>query len=252
MSQKSAVGALAEVAATLVNDYDAVSALTRLVTACGEVLGAHATGLLVAGTEGVGAPGEAPSRLELLASSSHEATELERYQVHIGQGPCLDAVDLDAVVEAVGADEVTRRWPRLARALTDGGVVSVHAAPLRWRGTPFGALNMFFATPRTLDPDEAVAVRAFADVATLAIVHARRLPQVDAIAREVQEALDGRILIEQAKGVVAAQEGLDPGTAFDLLVARARHEVRDLSEVAQEVLDRALHGRYWSEEGAQG
>lgn len=242
MTGRSATRALADASATLVEQYDVVSALTHLCVACTDVFGASAAALLVVGDESAG------SRLELLAASSHGAAELELHQLQVDQGPCLDAVANRRAVHASGADELAARWPRLADATAAAGVRSVHAYPLRWRGRVLGGLNLFFAADHGADAEEAVAAQAFADVATIAIVHARAEPRVEVIAREVQEALDGRTVVEQAKGVLAVQESVDPSEAFHRLLARADGLGLPLGELAARVVVRAQRGRRWDDD----
>jgi GAF domain-containing protein len=239
MTGRSPTRALAEMSATLVEEYDVVSALTHLCVACTDVFGASAAALLVRGDGGAGA------ELELLAASSHAAAELELHQQQVDQGPCLDAVSTRRPVHADDADELARRWPRFAAVAGPTGVRAAHAHPLRWRGRVLGGLNLFFTTDRTLDAEEEVAAQAFADVATIAIVHARARPRVEVIAREVQEALDGRTVVEQAKGVLAVQESIDPAEAFHRLLDRSDALGVSLASLASQVVERAQRGLHW-------
>lgn len=239
MTGRSATRALADASAALVEQYDVVSALTHLCVACTDVFGAGAAALLVVGDETAG------SRLELLAASSHGAAELELHQLQVDQGPCLDAVAQRRPVHAGSLDELAARWPALAGAAEAAGVRSVHAYPLRWRGRVLGGLNLFFPADRALSDDEEVAAQAFADVATIAIVHARAEPRVEVIAREVQEALDGRTVVEQAKGVLAVQESCEPAEAFHRLLARSDALGVPLAVLAAQVVERAQHGQSW-------
>src|SRR5690606_38857677 len=116
---------------------------------------------------------------------------------------------------------------------------SAHAFPMRWRGLPLGAVNIFLVEERELAPEDVAAGRAFADVATIAIVHARSMTDPSRVMREIQEALDGRIVVEQAKGALAVQEGVDPATAFALLVEESRAEGVSLAELAPRVMESA-------------
>jgi hypothetical protein len=247
MTRRTAVSALADVTAALVDSYDVVSTLTDLTRACAEVLDAGAAGILVLGPLGsqAGSTGQA---LELLAASSHAAAELEAFQGQVREGPCLDAIAGNADVSARTTDELTDRWPRMGAAVAASGFCAVHAVPLRWRGSAFGALNVFLPTERELDAGDATAARAFADVATLAIVHARATHDGGRIVREIQDALEGRIVVEQAKGVVAVQEGVHPGDAFHLLVERATRDRMSLTQVAAQVVASAEQAARWSHE----
>lgn len=241
MTRRSTANALADVSSVLVEEYDVVSALTHLCVASDDAFDAAATGLLMR-TDPVRAE---RSDLELLAASSHRAEDLELYQQQFSQGPCLDAISTGQAVHAVDAEDMARRWPLLAAAARGSGIVAVHAFPLRWRGVVMGALNLFFAAERRLSDDERTAGQAFADVATIAIVHARAQPAVEVIAREVQEALDGRTVLEQAKGVLAVQDGVEPAEAFHRLLAHADAHRLPLAALAAEVVAGAQQGRRW-------
>lgn len=247
MTRRSAVSALADVTAGLVDQYDVVSALTGLARSCAEVLGAGASGILLVGPSGTGngSRDDVPP-LELVAASSHEDGQLGMFQAQVHEGPSLEAVAQDVVVSATTAAEMIRRWPRMGPAVETCGYRSAHAIPMRWRGRPLGALNVFMVDERVLGREEVAAARAFADVATIAIMHARSTGGASHITRGIREALDGRIVVERAKGVIAFQGGVDPGTAFGLLVERARADGVALADLAARVVESAEHGDRWS------
>lgn len=242
MTSRTAMNALAEATAGLVTDYDVVSVLTTLVRSCAAAIGAEAVGIMVKGAV-ISQKGD----LELLAASSHDAGELELFQAQVHEGPCFDAIAVDDDTTAAGAAELAQRWPRMGVALTAAGYRALHATPLRWRGSPFGSINVFLREERQPSHEERALVRAFADIATLAIVHAGNGPAIEEIARGVQEALDGRIVIEQAKGVLCHQEQVDPAAAFSLLIERAQQGGEPLADVARGVLRAAERGDRWNE-----
>lgn len=247
MTRRSAVSALAEVTSALVDTYDVVSALTALARSCVDVFGAGASGILLVGSvDPRHTSADSPAPLELLAASSHEAGELEMFQAQVHEGPCLDAVGQNAIVSVTTAVEMVRRWPRMGVAIEAGGYHSAHAFPMLWRGLPLGAVNIFLVDERELAPEDVAAGRAFADVATIAIVHARSMTDPTRLMRDIQQALDGRIVVEQAKGVLAVQEGVDPGTAFGLLAERSRDEGVALAELAAQVMESAQRGERWA------
>ncbi len=247
MTRRSAVSALADVTAALVSQYDVVSALTELARSCAEVFGAGASGVLLVGSvDPRDTSADVPAPLELLAASSHEAGELEMFQAQVHEGPCLDAVTQNAIVSVTTAVEMVRRWPRMGSAIEAGGYHSAHAFPMGWRGTPVGAVNVFLVEEHELAPEDVAVGRAFADVATIAIMHARSVTDPSRVTREIQQALDGRIVVEQAKGVLAVLEGVDPGTAFALLAERSRQEGVTLVELAAQVMESAQCGDRWT------
>src|SRR5690606_27186759 len=85
---------------------------------------------------------------ELLAATSHKAVELELYQAQVQSGPCVETIETGESVIASGDDEIRGRWPDFGRAMTAAGLLTVHAAPMRWHGRVIGGLNLFWSTER--------------------------------------------------------------------------------------------------------
>lgn len=240
MSAHRALEALAGVTAALVRDGDVVSGLTELTQAYADlVAGGAVVGLLAAET----VPRGDGVSLETLASSSHDAAQLELYQAQVGEGPSVEVMATGADVSVLGPAAMVERWPRLGDAMARGGVGAVHAVPMRWLGDTIGALNVLLPDERDLTADERAAAHAFADVAAVTLAHARGRPRAEEVAHGVRAALRGRVVIEQAKGVLMHVAFADAGTAFRLLTERARASGAPLSAVAQELVDQARLGR---------
>ncbi len=227
------VQALAAAAAVLVADHDTVGTLTRLCIDCAEAVDAQAAGLMIP-------DGDGP--LEVMTSSSHDAAELDLYELQAGEGPCLDAYAVGAPVAAGSQAELLRRWPTFGAALVEAGLSAVHASPLRWHGRLVGALNVFWTAPRSLDRQGEQLLQAFADVATVVVVQSAATLDVD-VPRATRLALARRTVIEQAKGVLAALEGLAMTEAFEVLQQRARAGGASLEDTAQRVVEDAVRPR---------
>ncbi|MFI5713462.1 GAF and ANTAR domain-containing protein [Kribbella sp. NPDC051620] len=229
----TALHELALAASTLTGDHDVIGATTSLLVGCVRATGAAAAGLVM----------ERPvdRRLELLASTSHRAEELELYQLQVDEGPCVDSVKQAEPVAVDGTEQLAARWPALSPACQRAGFDAVHAAPLIWQGAALGAINLFFAGGL---PDDEIGeiAQMFADLATIAVVHSGRLSAQDVIERS-RVALDERIVIERAKGVLAYTEDVPVDEAFDILLALAAERGRPLGEVAVQVIDEAYNGR---------
>ncbi len=133
-----------------------------------------------------------------------------------------------------GADQ---HWPRFAAEATAAGFAAVHAVPLRLRGETIGALNLFWAPPAEVRTPDLRVAQALADVATIAILQERLARGRELLAGQLQAALNSRVVIEQAKGVLAERGGMDMGTAFDLLRRAARSSNRRLADVAADVVE---------------
>jgi hypothetical protein len=217
---------LAAATATLTADHDTVGTATLLLAGCARAVGAMAGGLVLTRPD--------DQQLELLASTSHRAHELELYQIQLDEGPCVEAVDTAAAVSITGLDKLGAKWPALVDPFRAAGFHGIHATPLRWNGRALGALNLFFAAGEDADGVAEVS-QAFADIATVTIVHAERLSPQDVIA-QTRSALDERVVIERAKGVLAYTEQLPLDQAFDRLLALATDAGRPLRQIAAQIV----------------
>ena len=230
--ERDFASAFVDLADTLVDDYDVLDFLHGLATHCVDLLDVDAAGLMLADREGV---------LRVAASSSEQVRLLELFELQNEEGPCLECFGSG---EAVSGDNLTeaqrQRWPRFGVAATRAGFHSVLALPLRLRSETIGALNMFRRAEGPLgDPDRRLA-QALADVATIGILQERGSRRRDLLARQLQAALSSRVVIEQAKGVIAERRGLHVDEAFELMRGYARSRSEKLSDVAGRVVSREL------------
>lgn len=206
---------------TLVADFDVADLLDVLVHTCVDVLGATAAGLLLSDHQGI---------LRVAASSSEASGLLEAFQVQAEEGPCLDAFHTQRAVTADLTD-VESLWPTFAPVAVSVGLRSVHALPMRLRAQSIGALNLFHDRSTAHDIDLRVA-QALADVATIGILHQQGARAGNLVIEQLQAALNSRVLIEQAKGVLAATGHTDMDTAFQQLRRYSRDHNAKLGELA--------------------
>lgn len=136
--------------------------------------------------------------------------------------------------------EVNGRWPRFAPRALEAGFRSVHALPMRVRGRTIGALNMFRADLGQMGDDDVIVAQALADVATISIIQQRASADAQAVTEQLQGALNSRIVIEQAKGVVAEALGIDMQAAFSRVRDHARNSNLRLGDVASSLIDKTL------------
>jgi len=220
-----------ELADTLVENYDQIEFLHRLAERCVSLLGVAEAGVVLVGSEG---------QLRPLASSSERMHLIELLEVQRQDGPCLDCWRSGEAVREDQLAEAQARWPLFAPAALAAGFASVYAVPMRLRDERLGALNLFANQAYGLiEPDEAVA-QAMADVATIGILHQRFIHEREEVSEQLQAAFNARIVLEQAKGVVAEAARMDVDEAFALLRGYARHHRLLLSEVARRVISRDL------------
>jgi transcriptional regulator with GAF, ATPase, and Fis domain len=218
-----------ELADTLVAGYDLMEFLQVLAERCVELLEVDAAGLLLADAGGV---------LRLVAASAEQARVLELFQVQADEGPCLDCYRTGqvVVVSDTGSAQAAARWPRFAAAARYAGFAGVHAIPMRLRDQVLGTLNLFAAGPGGLEPAVARAARALVDVATIGILQERAVAERAVVAGQLQAALDSRVVIEQAKGILAERLRVTPDAAFLMLRRYARDHNHRLTELAGDVI----------------
>jgi GAF domain-containing protein len=218
---------LVELADTLVADFDVVELLTLMADRCVEVLDVQAAGLMLAAPDG---------QLRLMASSSDVMRGLELFELQAREGPCLDCFRTGEPIVNHDLAAVGGRWPEFSAEALDAGFRSVHALPMRLRGTVIGALNLFHIDAGLLRDEDVDAAQAFADVATIAILQHRAALEGQLVNLQLQNALNSRIVIEQAKGIVAEREGFDMERAFAVLRSHAQNHGLRLAAVADAVI----------------
>jgi GAF domain-containing protein len=220
--------AFVELADTLIDDYDVIDVLDRLVAYSVTLLAAEAAGIMLTDTRG---------RLRVVASSSEESDWIELLQVQADEGPCVDCVRTGEPVTVTDLNDAADRWPRLASALAGrGGYRSIHALPLRLRGQAIGGMNLFHTRPGPLPEADLRLGQALADIATIGILQERSIRRSEVVTEQLQTALNSRIVIEQAKGVLAQTGGLSMVVAFDRLRGHARRHNLLLGDVARRVV----------------
>jgi GAF domain-containing protein len=234
-----------ELADTLVAEFDVVEFLHRLCERCMDLLEVDAVGLMLA---------DPHQQLRVMASTSEQTRLLELYQLQAEEGPCLEChrgAEAVVVPDIRGAVE---RWPLFAPACGETGFAAVNAVPLRYHEQCIGALNLFQTAPGGLDAAATRVAQAMSDVATIGLLQQRAVRNQDVLIDQLQTALTSRVLIEQAKGVLAERLHLSPHRAFTVLRGHARSHNQRLTVLARAVIEgtttvphpdagRAPHGR---------
>jgi transcriptional regulator with GAF, ATPase, and Fis domain len=230
MNDRQLAAAFVELADTLVDDFDVVDFLHLVSVRCAQVLGVSAAGVLLTDQRGT---------LQVVAASTEQTRLLELLQLQTDEGPCPECFHTGRPIAVADLSTATSRWPRFAGQARRIGFAAVHALPMRLRTDTIGTLNLFGTQPGALDPDTIRLGQALADVATIGLLQARAIHQRDTLAEQLQTALNSRVIIEQAKGVIAERRHLDMDQSFTLLRSTARTTNRRLSDLARAVVDRA-------------
>jgi hypothetical protein len=220
-----------ELADTLVAQFDVIDFLHTLTERCVELLAVDAAGLMLADQRG---------QLRVIASSAESARLVEIFELQHSEGPCNDCFHSGQQVVNVGEDQMRDRWPGFAAEASELGFRSAHALPMRLRDEVIGAVNLFTRTARRLDDDDLAVGQAMADVATIGLLQERVGRQKDVLAEQLQMALNSRVLIEQAKGVLAERSRITPAEAFVVMRSYSRRQKRTLTSVAAAVVDHTL------------
>jgi transcriptional regulator with GAF, ATPase, and Fis domain len=218
---------LVELADTLTGDFDVVELLTLLADRCVDVLDVAAPGIMLVAPDG---------SLRVMASSSEAMRLLELFELQAHEGPCLDSYRTGLPVLNHDLATVDGRWPRFAVEALAAGFHSVHALPMRLRGDIIGALNLFHIDQGEMRQADVDAAQALADVATIAILQHREAVEGQHLNEQLQIALNSRIVIEQAKGMVAERLGVNMEQAFSTLRSHARNQNLLLIDVARDVI----------------
>jgi len=229
--EQDLAGAFVDLADTLVSDYDVADLLYRLVEHTVHLLDAAEAGLLLSDQRG---------GLHVMASTSEKTKLLELFQLQADEGPCLDCYHSGAAVAVDDLAAESARWPRFTPVALAEGYVAVHAFPMRLREVTIGALNLFSTRAGALPDDDRHVAQALADVATIGLLQERAIHHNDELVAQLEGALASRVVIEQAKGVLAEQGGLDMDAAFRVLRAHARDNNLRLADVARDVVARQM------------
>jgi GAF domain-containing protein len=216
-----------EVADTLVDDFDLIEFLHKLAEHTAAVSDAASVGLVLADEDG---------HLHYMAASTESAKHLELFQLQNSEGPCLDCYRSGEPVTIADLSRSDARWPAFAQRASEAGVRSVHAFPMRLRDRVIGALNVFDEDPMPFRAEDIKVVQALADIATIAIIQERAISRAETLTEQLQGALNSRIVIEQAKGMIAHRHGVDVDTAFERLRAHARRSQLRLADLAREIV----------------
>jgi GAF domain-containing protein len=225
MDPNRLIATFIELADTLIGDYDVIDYLHMLTERTVELVGADAVGVLLGSQE----------RLELVAASNEAMRILEQSEMDAMEGPCVEAYTSGAQQAAGDLGTARERWPTISERAMELGFRAVHAFPIRLREDVIGALNVYWKRVGELEEPGVQLGQALADMTAIGISQQRATGRAAEYAQQLQHALDARLIVEQAKGILAERHHVDLSTALRFLRGYARDHNLKLRDVARQI-----------------
>jgi GAF domain-containing protein len=224
---------LSQLAGIMLSEPDLPSALRRVT--------ALAAGI-VPQCDGASLTMRQEGRPVAAAADDGWATELDELQHREQEGPCLNCLR-EGTVFRVRDLAVDTRFPTYGPRAAERGARACVSLPLAADGRTVGALNLYSRQPDVFDGAGLALAELLAAHASLAVQASTAYYTNRDLADQLREAISSRATIEQAKGVLVAQQQCSPEEAFQLLVLGSQRMNRKLRDVAQTVVDNARSGR---------
>lgn len=222
--------AFVRLADTLADDFDIEEFLRGLSVDSVQILGAETAGVMLA---------DQRRGLRLVASSEDRMRALELLELTTAEGPCLDAFVSGQAVQASAAESLSR-WPAFAPQAAEAGFQRLCGVPLQVGEKVIGVLNLFYASDDPFLGSEMEIAQAMADVTAIALTREQALRESRVLAGQLQTALDSRIVIEQAKGMLAGSLSIPANIAFHMMRRYARNSTRKIADVAADIINQKI------------
>ena len=230
IDQPLLVNELSRFARILVTDYPLTDALHDFVESAAAILGIHGAGMSLV----------QDGRLVFATATPEGIRALEAVQEALQAGPCVDAYRQETPVLVADIRTEEGRWPELVQVAARSGIIAVGAVPLRVNGLRLGTLDLYDTQAHDWTEEERDVALLLATLATGYLANASRLDRAVQAADQLQVALNSRVIIEQAKGILAGERGIFVDDAFQLLRTHARNRSAPLRDVAEAVVHLGL------------
>lgn len=221
---------LAGFAKTLTHGYEISDVLHDLTERVSAVLGIAGAGVSL----------REDGRLRFVTSDSQTLATLEQVQEEHQAGPCAAAAATSEPVLVTNLGEHAERWPPYVHQAEALQIVAVAAVPMTTNDNSIGTLDLYHTAARAWSTDDVATAQVLADIATSYLVNASRVDRHRRISEQLQRALNSRVIIEQAKGIIAAQQSISVDNAFQLLRQHARDHNTPLHALANAVVHLGL------------
>lgn len=219
--------ACVECADTFTDDYDVVASARRIVSCCSSLLDTAEASIMLADRDGA---------LSHIASSSEPLRQVELYEVQHACGPDLDAYRMGTSAHFRMTDSGDDQWSDFAAHAREAGFESASVVVMRLRDNTIGTLGLYSYSPDDLSPSDVLVAQALANIATIGILQQRALSDARVVESQLENALQSRVVIEQAKGMLSERVHVSVEVAFSLLRGYARDHRRPLRETARDVV----------------
>lgn len=223
---------LSGVAETLTRDYGIGDVLRDLSSRVPEVLGVAGAGMTLA--DG--------GRVRFATAPVEAIAATDELQVELQSGPSVEAVATGrpVTVDDLMVGDWALRWPAYVSRARGAGLRAVAGIPMLADGQAIGAINLYDDSARSWSPQDVRVAGILADIATTCLLHASALQRQRRMSEQLRQALETRVVIEQAKGILAAACGVDVDAAFAILRKHARDRNDRIHDVADAVVNRGL------------
>ena len=223
-------GALVAFIGALTQDHTVEAVFRHLGDFCTELLPADGVGVLLLEEQS----------LTVATANSEVGDTVESLEVELQEGPCVECMRVGHPVLVPDLAAAADRYPRFVPRALEAGAGAVHALPMTGHGELVGSLNIISLGPTEMTETQLSTARMLADVAVSYIFAVRLHEEASKLAGQLQNALDTRVVIEQAKGMLAERHGESPGDAFNRLRAHARGRSTPVREIARQVVEERL------------
>ena len=169
-------------------------------------------------------------------SSNAKAVELDQLQYDAAAGPCLQAIQ-DASMQLTQSLLTDDRWPEFTNKALYAGAISILAVPIKSSGEVLGALNFFSSRENAFTDGDLSVAQAFTERSAAVLLNVKVYEELTELAAQLQEALQSRAVIDQAKGIIMATEHVSADAAFDRLRRLSQKSNVKVRELARRLVD---------------
>ncbi|MBF4616087.1 GAF and ANTAR domain-containing protein [Curtobacterium sp. VKM Ac-1376] len=210
-------------------DLEALDAMDRVIAACVEFTSATEAGIVL---------GDPSGTLHVIASTSERTSDAEEAQLGTNEGSCLDCFSTGKTIDVPDVSTHEAVWPTFAETMRERGLRGTFAEPVRLRDGVIGSLCLFAEHTDGHDDSDVVVIQLLADAASAALVRQRDAGRLRSFQEQIDDAIQARVLVEQAKGALAYRRGIRIDEAFQVLRRAAHTAGGGMRAMAEDVVQR--------------